>query len=216
VSPTTIAAPLGLRAHADLLAAGGASSAELVDAALERIADAQPVLNAFRCLRADAARAEAAAADRRRADGDRSPLLGVPVAIKDDMDVAGETTPFGCAGDFTVKDADGELVRRLRAAGAIIVGKTTSPEFGQWPVTEGPAFGATRNPWDTDRTPGGSSGGSAAAVAAGGCASRCPTRSRSAARPPGSTRACASRCSGSPACSKASATTSSSRTPPTA
>jgi amidase len=149
------------------LAAGAASSAELVDAALERIAAAQPVLNAFRCVRADAARAEAAEADRRRAAGDRAPLLGVPVAIKDDMDLEGDTTAFGCAGEFTIKTADGELARRLRAAGAIIVGKTTSPEFGQWPVTEGAAFGATRNPWHTDHTPGGSSGGSAAAVAAG-------------------------------------------------
>jgi amidase len=167
VPPTTTAAPAGLRAHCDLLAAGAASSAEVVDAALARIAAAQPVLNAFRCVREDAARAEAAEADRRRAAGDRAPLLGVPVAIKDDMDLEGDTTAFGCAGEFAVKTADGELARRLRAAGAIIVGKTTSPEFGQWPVTEGTAFGATRNPWNTDHTPGGSSGGSAAAVAAG-------------------------------------------------
>ena len=165
-SSSTSSVP-GLRAHADLLAAGETSSTVLVDAALERIAAAQPVLNAFRCVRADAARAEAAEADRRRAAGERLPLLGVPIAIKDDTDIAGETTAFGCAGDFAVKDADGELVRRLRAAGAIIVGKTTSPEFGQWPITEGQAFGATRNPWNTDHTPGGSSGGSAAAVAAG-------------------------------------------------
>ena len=165
--PSTVPAPAGLRAHADRLAAGEASSVELVDAALARIGATQPVLNAFRCVRADAARAEAADADRRRAAGDRAPLLGVPIAVKDDTDLAGETTPFGCAGDFAAKSADGELPRRLRAAGAIIVGKTTSPEFGQWPVTEGAAFGATRNPWCTDRTPGGSSGGSAAAVAAG-------------------------------------------------
>ena len=97
----------------------------------------------------------------------RAPLLGVPIAIKDDMDLAGETTAFGCAGEFAGKEADGEVARRLRAAGAVIVGKTTSPEFGQWPITEGPAFGQTRNPWSLDHTPGGSSGGSAAAVAAG-------------------------------------------------
>jgi amidase len=83
------------------------------------------------------------------------------------MDLAGETTAFGCSGDFPGKEADGEVARRLRAAGAVIVGKTTSPEFGQWPITEGEAFGATRNPWSLDHTPGGSSGGSAAAVAAG-------------------------------------------------
>jgi amidase len=159
----------GLGRQAALVAAGAVSSAELVDAALARIDAAQPELNAFRVTRPEAARAEAAEADRRRAAGaaDERPLLGVPVAIKDDMDLAGETTAFGCAGGFTYKSEDGEVARRLRAAGAVIVGKTTSPEFGQWPVTEGPAFGATRNPWSLDHTPGGSSGGSAAAVAAG-------------------------------------------------
>ncbi|HEY6759679.1 MAG TPA: amidase [Baekduia sp.] len=159
----------GLRRQAALVAAGEASSVELVRAALHRIAAAQPDLNAFRCLRPEAALAEAAEADARRAAGETGdrPLLGVPIAIKDDMDLAGETTAFGCAGTFTAKTADGEVARRLRAAGAVIVGKTTSPEFGQWPITEGPAFGATRNPWSLDRTPGGSSGGSAAAVAAG-------------------------------------------------
>jgi amidase len=157
----------GLHAHAALIAAGGLSSRELVDGALARIEAAQPRLNAFRCVRADAARAEADAADRRRAAGERLPLLGVPVAIKDDMDLAGEATPFGCAGTFAPRAGDGEVARRLRAAGAVIVGKTNTPEIGQWPFTEGPAFGATRNPWSPAHTPGGSSGGSAAAVAAG-------------------------------------------------
>jgi len=157
----------GLRHHAALVASGEASSVELVEAALGRIDAAQPDLNAFRAIRAGAARAEAAEADRRRAAGERAPLLGVPIAIKDDMDLAGETTAFGCAGDFAGKEIDGEVARRLRAAGAVIVGKTTSPEFGQWPITEGAAFGQTRNPWSLGHTPGGSSGGSAAAVAAG-------------------------------------------------
>jgi amidase len=157
----------GLRHQAELVASGQVSSAELVEGALARIGAAQPDLNAFRVVRAEAARAEAAAADRRRAAGEAAPLLGVPIAIKDDMDLAGEATAFGCAGTFDGKAADGEVARRLRAAGAVIVGKTTSPEFGQWPVTEGPAFGATRNPWNLNHTPGGSSGGSAAAVAAG-------------------------------------------------
>jgi amidase len=89
------------------------------------------------------------------------------VAIKDDTDLAGETTEFGCPGSFEPKSHDSEVVRRLRAAGAVIVGKTTTPELGQWPITEGSAFGITRNPWSLDHTPGGSSGGSAAAVAAG-------------------------------------------------
>jgi amidase len=81
--------------------------------------------------------------------------------------VAGEPTAFGCDGRFPPVAEDGEAVRRLRAAGAVIVGKTNTCEFGQWPFTEGPAFGATRNPWNPEHTPGGSSGGSAAAVAAG-------------------------------------------------
>ncbi len=148
------------------LDAGETSSVELVDAALARI-DAAADLCAFRVVRHEAARAEAADADARRAAGQRAPLLGVPVAVKDDMDVAGETTKFGCAGEFAPAAADAEAVRRLRAAGAVIVGKTNTPELGQWPFTEGPAFGVTRNPYDLDRTPGGSSGGSAAAVAAG-------------------------------------------------
>jgi len=157
----------GLRAQADALATGATTSAALVDAALDRIARSQSTLNAFRCVRDETAPEEAAEADRLLAAGERLPLLGVPVAIKDDMDLAGETTAFGCSGTFTPKAQDGEVARRLRAAGAVIVGKTTSPEFGQWPITEGPAFGITRNPWSLAHSPGGSSGGSAAAVAAG-------------------------------------------------
>ncbi|MEU8549461.1 amidase [Streptomyces roseoverticillatus] len=160
----------GLAAQARALAAGDVSSRELVERSLARIAETQPLLNAFRRVRAGAALAEADAADRRLAAGEAGegfPLLGVPVAVKDDVDVAGEPTAFGCAGDFPPKSADSEAVRRLRAAGAVIVGKTNTPELGQWPVTEGPAFGATRNPWNTGHTPGGSSGGAAAAVAAG-------------------------------------------------
>ncbi|MDF3298800.1 amidase [Streptomyces tropicalis] len=157
----------GLAETARLLAAGEVSSRALVEAALARIEATQGTLNAFRVVRAEAALAEAGAADRDLADGVRKPLLGVPVAVKDDMDVAGEPTAFGCPGAFPAVAEDGEAVRRLRAAGAVIVGKTNTCELGQWPFTEGPAFGDTRNPWDTGRTPGGSSGGSAAAVAAG-------------------------------------------------
>ncbi|CAM3326206.1 amidase [Kibdelosporangium persicum] len=158
---------VGLRRTAETVAAGDTSSVDLVSEALDRIEKSQPSLNAFRRLRREAALAEAAEADQRLAAGDRAPLLGVPIAVKDDTDIAGEPTAFGCAGDFPPKPADSELVRRLRQAGAVIVGKTNTPEFGQWPFTEGHAFGATRNPWDMGYTPGGSSGGSAAAVAAG-------------------------------------------------
>ncbi|GGV20692.1 amidase [Streptomyces filipinensis] len=149
------------------LAEGAVTSRALVERALERIEATQGTLNAFRIVRAEAALAEADAADRELAAGRRRPLLGVPVAVKDDMDVAGEPTAFGCRGAFPPVAEDGEAVRRLRAAGAVIVGKTNTCELGQWPFTEGAAFGDTRNPWHTGHTPGGSSGGSAAAVAAG-------------------------------------------------
>jgi amidase len=151
----------------EALRATGASSVELTEQALARIHAAQDRLTAFRVICDDAARRDAADADRRRAAGEDGPLLGIPVAIKDDMDLEGETTAFGCAGEFECATEDAEAVRRLRAAGAVIVGKTTTPELGQWPWTEGPAFGLTRNPWNRDHSPGGSSGGSAAAVAAG-------------------------------------------------
>lgn len=143
------------------------SSRELVEQALSAAQESRATLNAFRCLRPEAALQEADRADARLAAGETAPLLGVPVAIKDDVDLAGESTPFGCPGDFPRAERDAEAVRRLKAAGAVIIGKTNTPEFGQWPITEGPAFGATRNPWSLEHTPGGSSGGSAAAVAAG-------------------------------------------------
>ncbi|RRR79997.1 amidase [Streptomyces sp. RP5T] len=157
----------GLVETARALADGTITSRALVEQALARIEGSQGTLNAFRIVRTRAALAEAEAADARLAAGVRTPLLGVPVAVKDDMDVAGEPTAFGCRGEFPAVARDGEAVRRLRAAGAVVVGKTNTCEFGQWPFTEGPAFGATRNPWNLEHTPGGSSGGSAAAVAAG-------------------------------------------------
>jgi amidase len=159
--------PESLGGHAQQIAAGEVSSVELLEAAFGRIEDSRETLNAFRLLRPEAARAEAQAADRRIADGERLPLLGVPVAIKDDVDLAGEPTAFGCPGDFEPKLIDGAVVARLKAAGAVIVGKTNSPEIGLWPFTEGSAFGATRNPWSLEHSPGGSSGGAAAAVSAG-------------------------------------------------
>jgi amidase len=157
----------GLVETARALADGTITSGALVERTLARIHGSQGTLNAFRIVRTEAALAEAAAADAQLAAGVRKPLLGVPVAVKDDMDVAGEPTAFGCEGEFPAVARDGEAVRRLRAAGAVIVGKTNTCEFGQWPFTEGPAFGATRNPWSPEHTPGGSSGGSASAVAAG-------------------------------------------------
>lgn len=157
----------GLGTQARRLTEGETTSVELTRAALDRAEATQPTLNAFRRLRRDAALQEAKKADERLTAGERRPLLGVPIAIKDDMDLAGEPTAFGCAGDYPPVTADGVLVQQLRQAGAVIIGKTNTPEFGLWPVTEGEAFGVTRNPWHPAHTPGGSSGGSAAAVAAG-------------------------------------------------
>ncbi|MEV0435106.1 amidase [Nocardia sp. NPDC050413] len=160
-------ADLGLAELASALTGGTTSSVAAVTDALDRIEASQPTLNAFRVVRRAAALREAAEADARLAAGVRLPLLGVPVAVKDDTDVAGEPTAFGCGGEFPPATEDAESVRRLRAAGAVIVGKTNTCELGQLPFTSGAAFGHTRNPWDRTRTPGGSSGGSAAAVAAG-------------------------------------------------
>jgi amidase len=116
---------------------------------------------------AEQALQDAVNADRRRAAGDKAPLLGVPIAVKDDVDIAGVPTAFGTSGHVRSATSDSEVVRRLRAAGAVIVGKTNTCELGQWPFTSGPGFGHTRNPWSREHTPGGSSGGSATAVAAG-------------------------------------------------
>ena len=147
------------------IAAGTLTSVQAVGDSLDRIDASQATLNAFKIVRRDKALAEAEAADERVRAGERLPLLGVPIAVKDDTDVAGAPTAFGRVGDFPVKLQDAEVVRRLRAAGAIIVGKTNACEIGQWPFTSGPGFGYTRNPWSAEHTPGGSSGGSSAAVA---------------------------------------------------
>ena len=148
--------------------AGEVTAAAAVVASLERIERRNPGVNAFSVVLAEQARADAARLDARLAsDGPAGPLHGVPVAVKDEIDVAGCVTTFGGRGNSTPAAEDGEVVRRLRQAGAVIVGKTRMPEFGQWPFTESVDGGITRNPWDRSRTPGGSSGGTAAAVALG-------------------------------------------------
>jgi amidase len=157
----------GVVGQAAALAAGEVSSRELTERSLGRIEATQPTLNAFRVVCAEQALADAAEADRRLGEGERAALLGVPVAIKDDVDLGGHSTQFGCAGEHRVAERDAEAVRRLREAGAIVVGKTNAPEVGQWHFSETDAFGVTRNPWHLEHTPGGSSGGAAAAVAAG-------------------------------------------------
>lgn len=157
----------GIARQAELIAAGELSARELVSLYLRRIERYDPQLNAFRIVLAEKALLEADLADNRRAAGDARPLLGVPMAVKDDIDVAGEMTCFGTNAGEGAKSADAEVVRRLREAGAVIIGKTNVPELCLWPFTETATFGATRNPWDPQRAPGGSSGGSGAAVAAG-------------------------------------------------
>ena len=157
----------GAAEQARLIAAGEVSSRELVQTYLDRIARLDPQLNAWRIVFAERALAEADQADARRGAGGERALLGVPVAIKDDVDIAGEATAWGTSAHGGPAPADAEVVRRLRAAGAVVLGKTNVPELTIWPFTETITFGATRNPWDLDRTPGGSSGGTAAAVASG-------------------------------------------------
>lgn len=149
---------------------GGITAAELVGATLKRIEAHNPLLNAYRVVLADQAVADAARLDKLDDDErHRLPLLGVPVAIKDTVAVKGEVTTWGTSANSIATPDDSPVVAALRDAGAIIIGKTSCSELAAWPVTETIAWGATRNPWNTDFSPGGSSGGSAAAVAAGLC-----------------------------------------------
>ncbi|HEY4279126.1 MAG TPA: amidase [Conexibacter sp.] len=173
MNPTDLAFA-GIARQAELVRAGEVSPRELVELHLERIERIDPLLNSVRVTFDEEALAEAdQAAARRAATRDAEelkqtrPLLGVPVLIKDDTHVAGEITTYGSAAYDGPAPRDAEAVRRLRAAGAIVIGKTHTPELMQWPFTESATWGVTRNPWATDRSPGGSSGGSAAAVAAG-------------------------------------------------
>lgn len=157
----------GAAQQARLLAAGAVSAPELVELYLDRIRRIDPELRCYRVVLADSARAQARAAQARLDAGERLPLLGVPIAVKDDTDVAGELTTYGSTAHGPAAAADAEVIRRLRAAGAVILGKTSVPEMMIWPFTETLTYGATRNPWNPGFAPGGSSGGSGAAVAAG-------------------------------------------------
>jgi amidase len=149
---------------ADLVRSGELTAHELVEASLRRIDALDGQVNAFVHVDAEGA---LAAADLVK-PGDERAFAGVPIAIKDNVPVEGMPLTF-CTkmfGDFRPSH-DAAVVRRLREAGMIVVGKTALPDFGILPTTEPERFGPTRNPWDLERTPGGSSGGSAAAVAAG-------------------------------------------------
>lgn len=160
----------GIAEQARLLRAGTVSSRDLVDLYLDRIDrfdDRATGLNAFREVFGVEARAAAAAADERRATGETAPLLGVPVAFKDELDIAGRVARHGTDAYFEPASANAVHVQRVVDAGAVPIGVTNLPELAICGFTESPATGDTRNPWDRSRTPGGSSGGSGAAVAAG-------------------------------------------------
>src|SRR5262245_45929618 len=154
---------------ARLIRSKEASPVEVVDAVLARIEALQPTVNAFITVTADEARDTARRAETAVIRGNRlGPLHGVPFSVKDLLFTAGVRTTMGSvmfADQVPAEDA--VPVRRLRDAGAILVGKTTTPEFGHKPLTDSPLFGVTRNPWNQSRTAAGSSGEAAAAVATG-------------------------------------------------
>ncbi|MFT7610486.1 MAG: Asp-tRNA(Asn)/Glu-tRNA(Gln) amidotransferase A subunit family amidase, partial [Candidatus Aldehydirespiratoraceae bacterium] len=146
------------------------TAAAVTDAALARIDEVNPVLNAFVAINADDARAQAAAIDARIDAGeDVGPLAGIPIGVKDLEDAAGFITTRGSIVTSGAEPCteDATEVARLRAAGCVVIGKTNTPEAGWIGDTFNPVFGATKNPWNTDRSPGGSSGGTSAAIASG-------------------------------------------------
>jgi aspartyl-tRNA(Asn)/glutamyl-tRNA(Gln) amidotransferase subunit A len=151
----------------DGVATGQVSAVDVVRACLDRITAVNPALNAFNFVDAERALSRAEAVDRSRAEGTTlGPLAGVPIALKDNMNVRGmRTTASSRILEHFVPPYDATVVRHLEHAGAIIVGKTNCDEFAMGSSTENSAFGPVRNPWALDRIPGGSSGGSAAAVA---------------------------------------------------
>ncbi len=148
---------------------GEVSVVELVSATLRQIERSDPAVNAFRVVFAERALDDARRLDAAPPGTDPAPLRGVPVAVKDDCDVADEVTVWGTDAYGVAAVRDAEVVRRLRAAGGVVIGKTNVPEMTAWPWTSSTTWGTTRNPWDLARTPGGSSGGSAVAASMGMC-----------------------------------------------
>ncbi|SDJ18738.1 amidase [Lentzea albidocapillata subsp. violacea] len=157
----------GVARQAHAVRSGEVTARDLIAEHLRRIERIDPRLNAFRLVFAEQALDEAERADERRSAGEDLPLLGVPIAVKEDIALAGLPTTKGTNAARTPQPADSAIVTRLRAAGAVIIGRTRMPELGLWPFTESSWAGPTRNPWSLTHSPGGSSGGSAAAVAAG-------------------------------------------------
>ncbi len=145
------------------------SAKEVVAGSLERIDELEGDLNAFVVVDAERAIAQAEEVDARLMNGEGvGPLAGIPIAVKDLEDAAGLPTRYGAVGSSSEPvEGDSVLVARLRAAGCVVVGKTTTPAYGHKGSTESQLTGITRNPWSLDRSPGGSSGGTAAAIASG-------------------------------------------------
>lgn len=158
---------VGAGATAARVRAGELSPRDAVAAALARIDAGNPKLNAFIRVRHREALAEADEVARRLAAGEYLPLAGVPVAVKDEVPMEGVVVTKGSRGYTHVATQDADVIKLVRAAGGVFVGATRTPELCLLPFTESDLGGVTRNPWDTTRTPGGSSGGSAAAVAGG-------------------------------------------------
>ena len=157
----------GATQQVDAMRSGALSARELTVATLAAIERENARLNAVVELLADLAFDAAAEADRRRTEGDDGPLLGVPIAIKNELDIAGHVTAYGSRAITTAATEDDELVARMRRAGMVPVATTTLPELAVYGFTESAAHGITRNPHDLDHATGGSSGGSAALVGAG-------------------------------------------------
>ncbi len=157
--------------QAEMVRRGDITPTELVEVYLDRIERLDPELNSYRVVLGDRARADAKRVEERLANGagEMLPLAGVPIALKDTEDLEGEVTFWGTSAFDEPAVADGEMVRRVREAGAVVLGKTNLPELAICGFTETEAWGVTRNPWDASNTPGGSSGGSGAALAAGLC-----------------------------------------------